>query len=337
MRHSIGIVSLLLCVGIGLLFMTGCGEKPNAVTIYTSVDQDYAEPIIEAFKTQNPEMEVNTVYDSELTKTTGLYTRIRKEKSNPQADVFWNSEIVRTVQLKKLGLLETYRSPSAEDIPDHYKDSDGQWTGFSARARVMVINNNLVPPSETPSSLPSLQNTKYRGKVGMANPEFGTTAAHMTALYILWDQAKFQLIYNQIKKNQLQLLPGNSTVRDQVAAGQLAYGLTDTDDVFAALDENKPVRWAFLNQDSIGTLVIPNTVSLIKNGPNPENGKKFIDYLLSPEVEAKLAKTRARQMPVRPSVERPEGVPDLSKIKVMAVDYEQLAEKMETCLDLFRK
>ncbi|MEW6236653.1 MAG: extracellular solute-binding protein [Candidatus Omnitrophota bacterium] len=340
--------------GIGMcaalfIALQGCGgsdkseetttpkKSSSSITVYTSVDRDYAEPIIEGFKQVHPEITVNAKYDAELTKTTGLYTLILNEKSNPQADVFWNSEIVRTIQLKQQGVLQPYQSPSAQEIPDRFKDKEGYWTGFSARARVMIINNNLVPETETPSAVPSLIDAKYIGKTAMAIPMFGTTCDHMAALYTIMGEGRFGVLMMKMKGNQVKLLQGNAMVRDEAAAGTIAYGLTDTDDVIPLLEQSQPVRMAFLDQDGAGTLLIPNTVSLIKDAPNTEGGKIFIDYLLSPEVEARLAESRARQIPLRASVPRQPVVPDLAKIKVMDVDYEVLAKNVEPCLEFLRK
>lgn len=320
----------------GLILLAACGSQ-NALTVYTSVDRDYSEPIINAFAEQNPEMEVNAVYDSEVTKTTGLYERIVHEKRNPQADVFWNNEIVRTIQLKHQRLLAPYESPPAADIPETFKDPERYWTGFSARARVMIINTDLVPGTETPSTVPALAEQRYRGKTGMAMPEFGTTAGHMAALYTQLGEGVFTLRFTNLVNNGVKFLPGNATVRDQVAAGQLAYGLTDTDDALAALAEGKPVRMAILGQDRDGTFLVPNTVALIRDAPHPENAKKFIDFLLSPETEAQLAQSRGKQIPVRPSVPGPPELPELASIKAMNVNYDDVARNLDPCLDLMRK
>ncbi len=333
-KNSIGFI---VCIVLSLV-IAGCGGAPsNQVTIYTSVDRDYSEPIIAVFQKNNPELSVKVVYDSELTKTTGLYQRLLQEKQNPQADVFWNNEIVRTIQLKKADVLAPYKSAAAGDIPDAYKDADSYWTGFSARARVMIINNDLVPETvtETPASIPALAVEKFRGKTGMAKPEFGTTVTHMAALYT-YNKGALGFTMNRAKSNQMKLYPGNASVRDAVVRGDIAYGMTDTDDVFAALDEGKAVRMAFLDQKQNGALLIPNTVALIKNSPNQDGGEKLVDFLLSHEVESKLAQCRARQIPLRPAVSRPDGVPDISSIKIMEVDYNKVAENVEPCLELMR-
>ncbi len=329
-------------VGITIAFLDSCsmGPPPNSLTVYTSVDRDYAEPILQAFADANPDINFNPVYDSELTKTTGLFNRIVNERENPQADVFWNSEIIRTIQLKREGLLAPYSSPKAADIPPQFKDVEGYWTGFSARARVMVINTNDFPKDETPTTLPRLGDPQYAGKTAIAEPFFGTTATHMALYYTLQGKNWLQHHLNRIKNNNAKILPGNATVRDEVANGNLLFGMTDTDDVNGALDEGKPVRMAYIdhssNGENEGIFVIPNTVALIANSHNPENGKKLIDYLLSAEVEAKLAQTRAKQIPVRSDVERPENVPVLNELKPVDVSYEDIADNMEECQNILR-
>ena len=94
----------------------------------------------------------------------------------------------------------------------------------------------------------------------------------------------------------MRLVGGNKKVAVAVGQGQYAIGLTDTDDAMAEIEAGKPVTLIFPDGDarvesSIGTLYIPNTAAIIKNCPNPEGARKLVDYLLSPEVEAKLAES----------------------------------------------
>ena len=58
--------------------------------------------------------------------------------------------------------------------------------------------------------------------------------------------------------------------------------------------------------------------------------KRFIDYLLSTEVESKLAHSRSVQMPVRPGVETPENVRSIGQVKAMNVDFEKIADQMDS-------
>lgn len=329
---------------IFLVFVLGCSAEGSAkevkeVVIYTSLDQLFSEPILKSFE-QETGIKVKAVYDVEAAKTTGLVNRLIAEKDNPQADVFWNSEVGRTLVLKKMEVLQPYHSSSAENIPAQFKDPQGYWTGFATRARVIIVNTNLVAPEQRPKSIFDLIKEEWKGQTAIANPLFGTTSTHSAALFVELGDERASQYFKDLKTNDVAIVDGNSVVRDLVAAGELKMGLTDTDDANLALLAGKPVDIVFPDQDSMGTLVIPNTAALIKGAPHPEEAKLLIDYLLSEEVEEKLAHSGSMQMPVRATVKVPDYVEALlesepstdsgfGKIKAMDVSYEKIAEQME--------
>ena len=84
------------------------------------------------------------------------------------------------------------------------------------------------------------------------------------------------------------------------------------------------------DKEGMGTLLIPNTVALIEGGPHAEAGKRLIDFLLSPKVEEMLAHAESGQIPLRPQVKRPPHVPTPDQVRAMEVDYEKVADWMES-------
>ena len=291
------------------------------------MDQIFSQPVLEAYEAKTG-VDVKTVYDVEASKTTGLVNRLIAEKSRPKCDVFWNSEIGKTIVLKEKGVLAPYLSPSAADIPGFLVDDGQFWTGFAARARVLVYNTNMLKENELPESIFELTGEKWRGKVAMAYPLFGATATHMAALHTMLGEQETQSYLKKLQANDTMIVDGNSVVRDVVVEGRVPIGFTDTDDVNVAIQAGKPVKMLYPDKNGIGTLLIPNTVALIQDGPNPEQGKKFIDYLLSKEVESRLSFSESANMPVRDGVETPPHVPAYSSIKAMEVDYYKVADKM---------
>lgn len=332
------VVKLLLTISI-IWMLAGCTKtEQKEVVIYTSVDQIFSEPILSDFE-KDTGIKVKAVYDVEASKTVGLVNRLLAEKEHSRCDVFWNSEVGRTIFLKQKGLFTPYTSPSAKDIPSQFKDKDAYWTGFAARARVLVYNTNLLSESDLPKSIFELTDQQWKGKVALGYPVFGTTATHMAALYATLGQEKTEKFLTDLKNNDVVIVDGNSVVRDMVVEGELPIGFTDTDDVNVAIQAGKPVKMLYPDRDGLGTLLIPNTVALIKDSPHPEEGKKLIDYLLSREVESKLAFCESAQMPVRDGVKTPPNVPSFSSIKAMEVDYSDIAKNIEKsgrfCQSLF--
>ena len=170
---------------------------------------------------------------------------------------------------------------------------------------------------------------KWKGKFSLAYPLFGTTATHAAALYSELGQERAEAFFKSLKNNDVMITDGNASSRDRVADGTIAIGFTDTDDAYVAIKQGRPVDIIWPDKDSLGTLLIPNTVALINNGPNPKAGKKFIDFLLSKDVEAMLAASDAGQIPLRADVPRPPHVPAPDEVKAMEVDFEEVAKWME--------
>lgn len=308
------------------------------VVVYTSLDQVFSEPVLRAFEEETG-IRVRPVYDVEASKTTGLVNRLIAEKPNPRADVFWNSEVGRTLVLKDKGVLTPYRSPSAADIPDQFKDPEGYWTGFAARARVLIYNKDQLTEDALPASIFDLTEPAWKGRFAMAYPLFGTTATHVAAWYAALGPDRTEAYLRALKDNDVLIVDGNATARDLLVQGEVPLAFTDTDDVNVAIQSGKPVGMLFPDKDGLGTLLIPNTVALVAGGPNAESGKRLIDYLLSRDVERRLAFSESMQIPVRDGVERPAHVPPYDGIAAMEVDYADIADNLERatlfCRELF--
>jgi iron(III) transport system substrate-binding protein len=307
---------------------TGVGRSAREVTAYVSADRPFSEPIMQEYERRSG-VRVNVIYDTEETKSTGLANRLLAEKSRPQADVFWSNEPVRTLILKTRGVLAPYRSPAADGIADTFKDQQGVWTGFAARLRVIVYNTAKVKPEGAPRSVLDLADPRWKGQVAIADPRFGSTSFHVAALYAELGDERMDDYFGRLKANDVTIVDGNSVVRDMVARGEVAVGLTDTDDVNVALEAKLPVAMILPDREGFGVPVMPNMVSLIANAPHPEEGKQLIDYLLSADVERALAASEAVQIPLHAGVPGPKNLPAIGTFKPMTLDYAKAANRVE--------
>ena len=327
----------LMCLALAAL--TGCkpsGTTSNTVVVYTSVDDVFARPVCEQFQ-KHTGIEVKLVPDTEETKSTGLLNRLIAEKARPQADVFWSGDPVRAAVLKSKGVSAPFRPANPADATGRFSDPAGHWAALSARARVIIWNTNLVPAGEEPKSILAMLDPKWRGKTCLANPLFGTTSMHAAALFETMGETRAKEFFDGMRSNQVKMLSSNGEVKRRVGAGDFAFGLADTDDANVAITEGKPVRMVYPDQEGQGTLIVPNAAVLIANGPNPVSAEKFINYLLTAEVEKALGESEAAQMPLRPGVPVPSGVKSVEGIKAMAVNYEKLGPGLEQLASGFLK
>lgn len=321
------VFSILL---IGLI--AGCIQSDDGkeVVVYTSLDQEFSEPIYKDYEKETG-VKVLAKYDIESTKTVGLTAALIAEANQPRCDVFWNNEILNTIRLERQGLLEVYVSPSAYPYPRFTKSGGGSWQGFAARARILLVNTELVAKENLPKSIFDLANAQWKGKVAIAKPLAGTTATHVACLFATLGDERTKSFLTSLVENDIQVLGGNKQVAQAVASGQVAFGLTDTDDAMIEVEKGAPVAIVYPDREEkqLGTLFIPNTVAIIKGCPHPAQAKKLIDYLLAPPVEEKLAAGGSAQIPLNPAVKTKARVETPATVKAMSADFEAATQKWD--------
>lgn len=315
---------------LAALALAACAPSPDVV-VYCSLDQEFAEPLIRRFESESG-LRVHVEFDVEANKNVGLATRLREEAaSRPRCDVFWSNEFAQVVAFAHDGLLAPYDSPSARDIPAEFRDPEHRWTGFAARARVLIVNTKLVDPTQI-HSMWDLFDDRWKGKTAMAKPLAGTTLTHMAALpFVLGeDEARryWRTAAARGASGDLNLANGNAHVMRLVREGEVAFGWTDTDDYNVAREAGAPVAAVFPDRDGVGTLFVPNTVCLLASAPRPDAGRRFLDWVLRPEVEAELAASRSAQVPVRDAVPRPAHVADPRAFRAMKIDLRAVGESI---------
>lgn len=282
--------SIALLAGFLLPLVTNLEMRrahKNQVVVYAAQDQVYAEPILQEFGKETG-IRVNSVFDSEAVKTVGLANRLLAEKSHPVCDVFWGNEELRTRQLAARGV---------------FRETNG-WAAIGYRSRRLVVNTNFValldPGHSQPTNVPGpmannllpaprslleLTNARWRGKVALAYPLFGTTATHFLALRQHWGEARWEGWCRALAANESFVVDGNSVVVNLVGRGEAWIGLTDSDDILAGRRAGLPVAALPLNEEA---LLIPNTVAVIRHAPHPELAARLFDALRRDTVVGQL-------------------------------------------------
>jgi iron(III) transport system substrate-binding protein len=320
-----------------LLLVVGCTKPADRVVVYCAQDQEFAEGSFATF-TAETGLAVAPKFDTEANKSVSLVEELKRESGRPRADVHWNNEPVGTVRLARAGLLEPYESPAALPFPPWTRPAGRTWQAFAARARVLVVNTQLVPEADRPRSVFDLAEPKWRGKAAMAKPLFGTTATHVACLFEAVGDERASDFFRRLKANDVQVVPGNKQVATGVAEGKYAVGVTDTDDAVIEVLAGRPVAVAFPDADGIGTLFLPNTVAVLKGSPNPAGARRLIDFLLRPETEARLAEGGGYQLPLNPAVapSLPAALRPGLTVKRMAVDFETVADRWDSVQAVMR-
>lgn len=332
-------------------------QAGGRVVCYTSADSVYAKVLFAEFARATG-IEVDAVFDTEATKTTGLVQRLLTEHSNPaasRADVWWSSEPFGTIKLARAGVLDEVTAPRAETHmkphggwPTNLRAADKSWYGFGSRARVIVYNTRFVKEADAPHTLGHLLRPEFKGRVAIAKPQFGTTRGHFGALVSLFGEERFEKWLVAMKANGVRVMDGNATVVAAVARGECRVGLTDTDDVYAGQREGWPVAISW-DEDTgrspmprepdgstdadlpgMGSMLIPNTVALVKGRKNPAAAQELVEYLLSPAAQRSLAQTDSRNTPVDPEVRKEFSQYDIQN--PAELDLSAVADKIDAAM-----
>jgi iron(III) transport system substrate-binding protein len=298
------------------------------------VDQVIAEPIIAEFERLTG-IDVLPRFDTEASKTVGLVQRIRAEAASPIADVFWSNEIFHTIRLARESLLASYAGDATKDWPERYADPNGRWYGFALRTRVIAYNTTRITADDAPKCLEDLLDSKWKGRLVMASPEFGTTGGDVASWFAHYDSARATEILKGLKANDIRLVAGNSTAVRMVATGQADVCFTDTDDIYAAQRNGWPIAMNYLDQGGDGALAIPNTAALIKGAGNPEEAEELMEFLLSEQLEQMLLSSDAHNCPIRPALA--ENFKLYVIPKPLSVDYEKVADNLPMAIRIARE
>ncbi len=276
----------------------GAGPVQRQVVLYCSVDQELAANLLARFEKKTG-TKVVVKYDSEDRKVVALTQRLLAEKDAPAADVFWSGEVFHTIQLARQGVLAPYHSARTKDWPARFADAQGRWYGFGCRARVIAYSTTRVKPQDAPRKLEDLLEAKWKGRIVMANPAFGTTGDDVAGWFAHYGPARAEEILRGLRANDVRIAAANSDAVSMVSNGRADVALTDTDDVFSAQRENMPVAFNFLRQGDKGPLVFPTTAAMILGAPHPAEAAELMEFLLSDELEEALMASDSHNTPVR--------------------------------------
>lgn len=279
-RRFLPLLAVAAAVG-AWTFAHRAGRQP--VVVYCAHDSIFADSILRDFSRRSG-IALETRYDTEATKSLGLVELLVREKAAPRCDVFWNNELLGTLDLQQQGVLEPYRGPGWERIPPRFKDAGGYWTGFAARLRVEMKRDGAPAAA----------------RFAIAEPLYGTTLTHYSVLWQQWGRERLIAWHRQWRADGVRELNGNAAVKDAVAAGVCDAGFTDTDDFFEAKDAGKPVTMQPVRLEDGATICIPNTVAIVRGARHVADARRLVDFLLSAECELALARSASRQIPLGP-------------------------------------
>jgi iron(III) transport system substrate-binding protein len=308
MRTRIGLIVALTAIVMAL------PAQAQKVVVYTAAKQALVDKLTTMFsKETGIKVEVVSAGSSDVIR------RVRAEAAAPKVDVIWSigSEVLEANK----DVLAAYTPADDAKLVPSYKISP-EWQPFSGILCAFVVNTKLLKPAEYPKSWKDLTDPKWKGQIASARADSSGSAFQQYATVLTaygdagWD------IYKKILSN-MQLADSSGLVSRLVNDGEAKVGTVLEDDALDYVKGGGPVAIVYPED---GTSTVADGMALAKGAPDPEQGKKFIDWLLTKPVQEIVVQEMGRR-PVRTDVAGGGGAKPIGEVKLVNYDIRSIAQK----------
>lgn len=302
--------------------------------LYSGRSEPLIQPVIDAFRAQNPEVEVLLKAGSNSEVANALI----EEQANPQADLFITTELFTVQSLAQQGVFESYRPAGADQLPAEFIGPDNTWVGLTRRARVIMYNTDLVAEEDLPKSIFDLTDPRWKGKIAAAGSTNGSMQAQIAAMRQLLGEEETLKWLQGLLDNEVTFFGGHTDVRKAVGAGEFALGLVNHYYYHLQLAEGSQVGVIYPDQgdDQIGLITNATAAAVVKGAPNAAAAQSFIDFLVSAEGQ-KLFAEQNYEYPLLPGVALREGVQPLDAFRLVGVNVANAAQETDATFELMEQ
>lgn len=302
----------IMLVCLSLTVVSGCGKRKlsGSIQLYTSVPVKIIEGVRLEFEVKHPGITLEIFRAG----TGKVMKQIRKEAEtgNLGADVIWVADFSAAEELKESGLLQKYASPEAENIIPIFLDDEGYYTGSRLLSMVIVYNKRFI--KEKPQSYHDLVDPKWKGKVGLVNPEI-SGSSFFTIGTLLQDKRFGWEYYKKLYQNQCEIVDNNPILTEKIGGGELYLGITIDFTVRKLLKDSPtlPIDCVFSRD---GIVLVASPIAITRDCRNPVASRAFVDWVLSKDGQGFLAKKMGTAS-VRLDIKPPVGMLPLQQLKII--------------------
>ncbi len=328
MKRPIALLAVLLVAAA----LSACSSDDADLVIYSGRSEAQVEPLLDLF-TEETGLKVSVRYGA----SAELAAQIAEEGSNSRADLYWSQDAGALGAVDRQGLLAPAPAEAAAGVDPRFKAKDGTWVGLTGRARVVVYNPQKVPADELPSSVFTLTDPKWKGRIGIA-PTNASFQAFVTAMRIQAGEARTREWLRGLEANEPKVFESNDLIVRAVNDGQIDLGLANHYYLFqlgAEIGDRLVARNHYTANGDVGALVNVAGVAILKSSEARAEAGRLVSFLLSPEAQRHFAEDNF-EYPLLPGVPADPGLTPLDQIQSPNLDLSQL-DQLEASLVLLRE
>lgn len=321
-------IKILLLITVCLIFKSCGNSGKRPVVIYSPHGKELLAEFEKRFEEKNPEIDIQWLDMG----SQEVFDRIRNEKNNPQADIWWGSPLTLFMKAEKEGLLSEFTPSWSDKISENHRSKNNSWYGTFLTPEVIAYNKNVLTNETAPDSFEQLISDEWKGKIVIRNPMASGTMRIIFSSVIensIKETGNSDIGFEKLKKLDANT---NSYAADptqmylKLATPETPVTLWNMPDILLQSTlYNYPFDYKFL---SPSTVVVVDGIALIKNSKNPEDAKLFYEFITSIESMAYQSEKFFR-IPSRndiPESLKPEWLKNL-KYNEMQVDWNLISEK----------
>lgn len=317
------IALLSLLAGTALL---GCGQQQtetDGLVIYSGRSDRFVQPVIDAYTAKTGQT-VQLLSG----KSTELLNRMKLEGERSQADLFISNDAGALHMGSEWALFSSLPKALTAAVPANDRAAKNDWTGLSARARVIVVNTDVVADGAI-RSVQDLAAPQWAGKLAITSSSNESFIAGVSVYRELWGDAATQQWLQGLRRNAAgEAYAKHSAVVSDVAAGRKAVGLVNHYYVYRHLAKNPtaPIKLLLPDQQGIGVAWNVTGAAVAKHAKAPKAAAAFIEFVLSTEGQQLYAKQN-NEYPIRADLAADPQLPNRSELKVADVPMAKLGSE----------
>ncbi|CAN5748526.1 ABC transporter substrate-binding protein [soil metagenome] len=312
---------------LALALVLSVAAAQNLV-VYTSVDEENARSILDAFSAETG-INVQMVF---LSSGPAL-SRIEAEAARPQADVWFGAPSENHILAKERDLTQPYVSANADALVSEFKDADGFWHAIYTNPLALGVRTDVLEQrgAEVPRSWADLTDPQYQGLIQMPSPQSSGTAYAfiLTMIEILGEDAAFEYLA-ALNPNVQTYTQSGTAPSGALGVGETVVALQFSPGFLKLVDEGFPVEVVFPSE-GVGYEVA--AMSILRGANNLEEAQTLVDWMTSEVGQGQLSAVRTYFLPIRGDVSAGEGIPSLDEINLISYDGGFAAENRTRLVD----
>ncbi|MFC5713995.1 extracellular solute-binding protein [Thalassorhabdus alkalitolerans] len=303
-------------------------ELDGELVVYSARNEQFVQALLDKFSEETG-IEVSALHEAEP-------LQLQEEAGNVQADVFISNDLGALEYLNQEGLLEASNPENVESIDSQYRAENNEWVAISARARGFIYNKDMVSEDEVPSSMEDLFDAEWadvENGYAITRGGNGGMIGNVSALRYEWGDERTAEWIESIQENAAGIFEGHGDIRRAVGAGEHAFGLVNNYYYHQQLEEPTDNNVGFVYPDQeegeMGAIANAAGVGMVAGGPNEENARAFMDWVL--EEENQLAFVgESLELPINPELDPPyEEAVRFDELKIQDMPLRELGNYFE--------